>query len=232
MVVGAMADISPMELQGFYNIGAMGGKRFQNQPEKSCRPFDKDHEGFIYGQSAGCLILESAESVIRRHAIAHAEILGGVLLLDGNRLSDSNEEGETRVMQAALKYSNNNIDQVDYINTHGSSSPLGDKVELKAIRNVFQDDVSRIWLNSTKSLTGHCLYSAGIIETIASVLQMENGYIHPNLNLDNPIDSECRLNGLKSVEADINIAMNNSFGFGGINSSIIIRKGHKNGSRN
>ena len=172
MVVGAMADISPMELQGFYNIGAMGGKRFQNQPEKSCRPFDKDHEGFIYGQSAGCLILESAESVIRRHAIAHAEILGGVLLLDGNRLSDSNEEGETRVMQAALKYSNNNIDQVDYINTHGSSSPLGDKVELKAIRNVFQDDVSRIWLNSTKSLTGHCLYSAGIIETIASVLQI------------------------------------------------------------
>jgi len=225
LVVGAMADLSPMELQGFYNLGAMGGKRFVNQPEKACRPFDKDHEGFIYGQASGCLVLESTESANRRGVQGVAEILGGALILDGNRLADPSVAGEMRVMELALNQAQVKANQVDYLNAHGTSSPLGDETEVKAIRQVFQDHLSHLWINSTKGLTGHCLYSAGVVEAIASIIQMQDGLLHPNLNLDNPIDTSCRFSGSVSAPAKIEIAMSNSFGFGGINSSIILKKG-------
>ncbi len=222
LVVGALADLSPMELQGFYNLGAMGGKRFVDEPKKACRPFDKDHEGFIYGQASGCLILESKESAARRDVQALAEILGGALILDGNRLADPSSEGEIRVMELVLNQAQVKANEVDYLNAHGTSSPLGDETEIKAIREVFQDHLSRLWINSSKGLTGHCLYSAGVVEAIASIIQMQEGFVHPNINLDNPIDRACRFSGSVSASAKIEIAMSNSFGFGGINSSIIL----------
>ena len=224
MVVGPPADVSPMELQGFCNVGAMGGKRFHDAPEKACRPFDQDHEGFIYGQASGCLVLESLESASRREVPVLAEILGCSLALDGNRLTDPNEEGEARAMELALNRAGIMASDVDYLNAHGSSSPLGDKAEIKAVREVFKENRARLWINATKSLTGHCLYSAGVIEAIAVIIQMREGFIHPNLNLDNPIDSECRFSGCTFINAGIEIAMSNSFGFGGVNSSIIIKK--------
>ncbi len=222
LVVGAMADLSPMELQGFYNLGAMGGKRFVDEPKKACRPFDKDHEGFIYGQASGCVILESKESAARRGLQGMAEILGGTMILDGNRLADPSEAGEIRVMESALNQAQVKANEVDYLNAHGTSSPLGDETEIKAIRQVFQDHL--LWINSTKGLTGHCLYSAGVVEAIASIIQMQEGFVHPNLNLDNPIDTACRFSGSVSAPEKIEIAMSNSFGFGGINSSIILGK--------
>ena len=224
IVIGALADLTNMELQGFYNIGAMGGKKFHNEPEKACRPFDMEHEGFIYGQASGCLILESMESVQKRKITPIAEMLGGAIFLDGNRMSDPNENGEIKAMTAALAQANITANEVDYINTHGTSSPLGDETELKAIKKVFGEETRRIWINATKGLTGHCLFSAGVVEAIASIVQMNAGFIHPNINLDNPIETDFLFGGKTSTQAEINTAVSNSFGFGGINTSIILRK--------
>jgi malonyl-ACP decarboxylase len=224
MVIGPMAHLSPMELQGFYNIGAMGGKRFCNKPEKACRPFDMEHEGFIYGQASGCLILESLKSATTRGVAKLAEITGGALVLDGNHLSNPNEAGEIRAMEKALNLAQIDVTDVDYINTHGTSSPIGDETELKAIRKVFKEKTSDIWINATKAFTGHCLYSAGVIEAIATIIQMNEGFVHPNINLDNPIEYDFKFCGKELTQADIRIALSNSFGFGGINSSLVLQK--------
>ncbi len=224
IIVGAMADLSPIELQGFYNIGAMGGKKFRYYPKKACRPFDNDHEGFIFGQASACLILESIESAKNRKAPMLAEILGGTIILDGNHLSNPSIDSESRVMELSLNYSKISPDSIDYINTHGSSSPIGDETELHAIKNIFKENLSNIWINSTKCITGHCLYSAGVVETISGIIQMTEGFIHPNINLDNAIDKQFRFSGKKSINENINTFMSNSFGFGGINTSIILKR--------
>lgn len=225
IVVGALADLTNMELQGFYNIGAMGGKTFHDKPEKACRPFDRDHEGFIYGQASGCLILESFESAQKRNIPLLAEMLGGSIILDSNRLSDPNENGEIKAMESALKQAGITVQDVDYINTHGTSSPLGDATELSAIKKVFKEETARVWVNATKGITGHCLFSAGVVEAIASVIQMRVGFIHPNINLENPIESDFRFAGNTSTTAQIKTAISNSFGFGGINTCIVLRNG-------
>ncbi len=224
IVIGAMADLTDMELQGFYNIGALGGKKFHAEPGKACRPFDRDHEGFIYGQAGGCLVLESFASIQRRDISPLAEILGGVVLLDGNRLSDPSENGEVKAMESALKQAGITAQDIDYINTHGTSSPLGDATELSAIKRVFTQEIGRIWINATKGLTGHCLFAAGVVEAIASVIQMNAGFIHPNLNLENPIDPEFRFGSKTATAAQINTVISNSFGFGGINTAVVLRK--------
>lgn len=224
LVVGALADLSPMDLQGYYNLGAMGGKRFHDQPAKACRPFDREHEGFIYGQASACLVLESAASARQRGIPLLAEILGGSLILTGNRLADPCEDGEARAMESALNQANITANSIQYLNAHGTSSPLGDETEIKAIKKVFKNNLSRLWINSTKGLTGHCLWSAGVVESIATIIQMNEGFIHPNLNLENPIDSQCRFSGKESQSASISVCMSNSFGFGGINTSIVFKK--------
>lgn len=225
LVVGIVADLSPMDIQGFINIGAMGGKKYINHPEKACRPFDTQHEGFIYGQASGCVILESESSAIKRGVPLLAEIKGSALNLDGNSASDPNINGESRAMLSALSKAGLSASEVDYINTHGSSSPLGDKTEAEAISRVFENHTSNVWLNSTKSLTGHCLYSAGIVEAIATVLQMREGFLHPNKNLEDPIRKDLKFCGAEAINHKIDIAMSNSFGFGGINTSIILKHG-------
>lgn len=223
IVIGALADLTDMELQGFFNIGALGGKKFRTEPEKACRPFDKEHEGFIYGQASGCLILESMNSVNVRQINPLAEVLGGKIVLDGNRLSNPSEAGEIKAMQSVITECNIDVTEVDYINAHGTSSPLGDTTELKAIKEVYGKEISRIPINSTKGLTGHGLYAAGVVEAIATIIQMRSGFIHPNKNLDNPIDKEFLLAGEKAIPSQIKIAMSNSFGFGGINTSILMK---------
>ncbi|XIH09816.1 beta-ketoacyl-ACP synthase [Priestia aryabhattai] len=224
MVSGPLINLSPMEMQGFYNMGAMGGKTFKDDPHAACRPFDVQHEGFIYGQASGCIILESLESAKQRGVPILAEVVGGAIVLDGNHLSNPSEEGELRVMELALKQAQINAEEIDYLNSHGSSSPLGDRTEVKAIRQVFEKNLSELWINSTKSLTGHCLNSAGIVEIITSIIQIQKGFIHPNLNLNDPIDQHCKFNGNKAINANIKFAMSNSYGFGGINSSIVLKK--------
>ncbi len=225
LVVGALTDLSPLELQAFSSIGAMAGKRFRDEPDKACRPFDQDHEGFIYGQAAAALVLESPSSARARRVLVPAVISGGALVLDGNRLSDPGEQGEARAMQAAITQAQVRPADVQYINAHGTSSPLGDEAEIKAIKRVFDKNISHIWINSTKGLTGHTLTAAGVVETIAVIIQMQEGFVHPNLNLENPIDQDCRFCPGESTPASIDVAMSNSFGFGGINTSLILQKG-------
>jgi malonyl-ACP decarboxylase len=225
LVVGIVADLSPMDIQGFINIGAMGGKKYIDQPEKACRPFDIRHEGFIYGQASACIILESESSALKRGVPFLAEIKGGSINLDGNSASDPNVDGETKAMVSALRQAGLSASDIDYLNTHGSSSPLGDKTEAEAISKVFENHISDLWLNSTKSITGHCLYSAGVVEAIATVEQMRAGFVHPNKNLEDPICKDLKFCGAESVNQKIDFAMSNSFGFGGINTSIVLKRG-------
>lgn len=224
LVLGVMTHLSPMEIQSLHAIGAMGGKIFHAQPQKSCRPFDTQHEGFIYGQASACLILESEESVKKRNIISLARLLGGAITLDATSSPKSSCEGEINVMHAALQQSKIKPTNIDYINTHGSSSPLGDYVELKAIEQVFGKHFPKLWLNATKGLCGHCFYSAGVVEAIATIIQIQKGFIHPNLNLENPIKNNAKFNGVVATQTNITTAMSNSFAFSGINSSIILQK--------
>ncbi|BCJ93983.1 polyketide biosynthesis malonyl-ACP decarboxylase PksF [Anaerocolumna cellulosilytica] len=224
VVVGALADLTNMELQGFYNIGALGGRRFINEPDKACRPFDKEHEGFIYGQASGCIILESGESVKTRKVRPFARLLGGSINLDGNRLSNPNITGEAGAMKRVLDMAGVKAEAITYINAHGSSSPLGDETELKAIQEVFTKHSRGIYINSTKGLTGHCLFSAGVVEAIACILQMNGGFIHPNANLENPIDNTLLFPGKTAILTSVDFALSNSFGFGGINTSILLQR--------
>jgi malonyl-ACP decarboxylase len=223
LVVGVVADLSPMDIQGFINIGAMGGKKYNDQPDKACRPFDTQHEGFIYGQAGACVILESEESADKRGVPFQAEIKGGSINLDAHSSADPNIDGEKKAMLSALTQGGISVSDVTYINTHGSSSPLGDETEAEAITQLFREHASDIWLNATKGFTGHCLYSAGVVEVIATILQMKEGFIHANKNLEEPIRNDLKFCGDEAIAHDINIAISNSFGFGGINTSVVLK---------
>jgi len=223
LVVGVVADLSPMEMQGFINIGAMGGKTSYDRPEKASRPFDAQHDGFIYGQASASVVLESVESAHRRDVPMQARILGGAINLHATSTSEPDVDGEACAMNTALVRGGITASDVDYLNAHGSSSPLGDDVEAKAINDVYKGHLSNLWINSTKGLTGHCLYSAGVVELISSIVQMQGGFIHPNKNLDSPIDKNLRFSGRTFVNEKTSTAMSNSFGFGGINSSLVFQ---------
>ncbi|MCX7920828.1 MAG: beta-ketoacyl-ACP synthase [Clostridia bacterium] len=227
LVIGSCADLSPMEIQGFVNLGGMGGNVFAEKPLEACRPFDKEHEGFIYGQASACLVLESIEHARTREAEILSYISGGAIALDANRLSTPCEDGEARAMTGALGEAGLKITDIDYINAHGTSTPLGDITEVNAIKKVFGSRTGEVWINSTKGLTGHCLYSAGVVEAIAVIIQMKENFLHPNLNLYTPIDNECRFCNRQIVEAEVRTALSNSFGFGGINTSVVIEKGEQ-----
>ncbi|BCG49541.1 polyketide beta-ketoacyl:ACP synthase, PedM homolog [Candidatus Profftella armatura (Diaphorina cf. continua)] len=224
LIISAMTDLSPMEIQAFRVIGAMGGKKFYNFPKKTCRPFDKLAEGFIYGQASAALLLEGNKNIKNYNKPYLARLLGGAINLHATASAEPDLKNEINVMNSALKQSGLKKNMIDYLNTHGSSSPLGDKIEISAIKKVYKNHFTKLWLNSTKSLTGHCLYSAGIVEIIASIIQMKKKFIHPNLNLEFPINNQAKFSGKKSIPININNIMSNSFGFSGINSSIILCK--------
>lgn len=221
LVVGAKADLSPLDLQAFHNIGALGGTQHSDSPNSSCRPFDRDHDGFILGEATACMILETIESAINRGATIFGYLLGGAICLDGNFLSNPSLEGEVMVMRKAIEDTNTPLEKINYINTHGTSSPLGDETEAKAIEQFFGKHIYNIAINATKSITGHCLWSAGVVEAIATVIQMREKLLHPTLNLHNPINSN--LNFVRGVSTSFQpaIALSNSFGFGGINTTLI-----------
>jgi malonyl-ACP decarboxylase len=225
LVVGVPADLSPVELQGFMNLGAMrSGPVPAAGPATACRPFDAGRAGFVPGQAAACLVLESEASARQRGAAILAELAGGAIALDANRLSNPSAEGESRSMAKALADAGLAPGDIDYLNTHGTASPLGDETELQAIRATFGEQAGRVWINATKALTGHCLWSAGLVEAVATVQQMRQGFVHPNPNLAEPVAAGFRFAGRRAEAAEIRAALSNSFGFGGINSSIVIRK--------
>ncbi len=222
LVVGAMADLSPVEAHALEQLGALGSRRWREEPARACRPFDAKRDGFIYGQGAACLILESRAGAARRGAPRYGTLAGGAICLDANRSSDLNSQGAARAMRGALQDAGVAVDKIDYINAHATASRLGDGREVEAIKDVLQGRVGEVWINATKELTGHCLWAAGVVEAAATLIQLRGGFLHPNPNLDEPIDGECRFVGPETRQAACTTALSNSFGFGGINTSVVL----------
>lgn len=227
---GAEATITPVALAGFCSARAMSTRN--DQPERASRPFDVDRDGFVMGEGAGILVLESLEHATRRGARILAELLGTGMSGDAYHLTAPSPHGEgaARAMKAALRDADIGPDQVDYVNTHGTSTDLGDICETEAIRSVLGDHAGEVVCNSTKSMIGHLLGAAGGVELIACVKSIETGTIHPTINLETP-DPKCDLNyaPLKPVQRPVKVAISNSFGFGGHNVTLVVGAYRHNG---
>lgn len=226
IIVGALADISPVLLQSFYQMGAYGGRNFCKNPELACRPFDRLHEGFLYGQGCACIVLETLANLKQTKTKPLAILKSIVECIDGKATAAPRKEGEEQAMMNALQQAELKPEDIHYINTHGTSSPLGDSVEIKALRTVFKTHLNDCKVNATKGLIGHCLWSAGLMEIIATILQLNGSYVHGNRNLIEPIDSSCGFVGPEQEKVSgLKYALCNSFGFNGINSSAVIMRG-------
>jgi len=220
---GAEATISPVGVAGFCALRAMSTRN--EEPEKASRPFDKDRDGFVMGEGSGVLILESLEHAQKRGAHIYAEVIGYGMSGDAHHMTDPDPDGAARCMARALKDAGLSPEDVDYINAHGTSTPVGDISETTAIKKTFGEQAYKVAVSSTKSMTGHLLGAAGGVEAVICGLTIENGIIPPTINLDNQ-DPECDLDYVPNTarKADVKVAMSNSFGFGGHNATIILRK--------
>lgn len=220
---GAEATIRPIGMAGFCSMRAMSTRN--DEPEKASRPFDTDRDGFVMGEGAGVMILESLEHAQQRGARIYAEVIGYGMSGDAHHMTDPDPEGAARCMRKALNDAGIKPEDVNYINAHGTSTGIGDKSETSAIKKAFGDHAYKLAVSSTKSMTGHLLGAAGGVEAIVLGLTLQNGIIPPTINLDNQ-DPECDLDYVPNTprEADVNVAMSNSFGFGGHNATIIMRK--------
>ena len=219
---GAEMASTPLSIAGFISARALS---LNPDPDSASRPWDRDRDGFVLSDGAGSLVLEDFSHAKARGAIIHAEIIGFGTSSDAYHMTAPPEDGRgaALAMSNAIDDAEINISDVDYINAHGTSTPLGDVAETVALKSVFGDSVPQI--SSTKSMTGHTLGAAGAIESIFCIKAINNGIIPPTINLDNP-DPLCDLNytPLVSIEKDVTIAMNNSFGFGGTNSTLVFKK--------
>jgi malonyl-ACP decarboxylase len=221
IALGAMMDLSRWECQGFRSLGAMGSDRFATKPALACRPFDRQRDGFIFGESCAAVVVESEASLRQRGATPYARLAGWSLHIDGNRNPNPSLEGEVTVITHAMARAGWSARQVDYINPHGSGSVLGDEVELQAIQRC---GLAGAPLNSTKSITGHGLSAAGSVEIVATLLQMREGRLHPSRNLQDPIETDCEWVRERSVSHAVTRAMSLSFGFGGVNSALCLQR--------
>lgn len=224
---GSEAAINESGIGGFNACQAMSTRN--EDPAKASRPYDKDRDGFVLGEGGGAVVLEEYEHAVARGAKIYAEIIGGGMSADAHHITAPHPEGlgATLVMTRALKDAGISPNEVDYINTHGTSTPLGDTAELKAIVNVFGDHAYKMNISSTKSMTGHLLGAAGAIEGIATILAVKNGVIPPTINHETPdpeIDPKLNLTLNKMQTRNVNVAISNTFGFGGHNAALVIKK--------
>src|SRR6059058_507948 len=223
---GAEATVCPLGIAGFAQARALS-TNFNDQPEKASRPYDKDRDGFVMGEGSGVVVLEEYEHAKKRGAKIYAEVIGYGLSGDAYHVTAPHPEGSGgfRAMQMALKKSGLQPSDIDYINAHGTSTPLGDELELGAVRRLFGNAIANVSMSSTKSAIGHLLGGAGAVESIFCILAMRDQIVPPTLNLDNPSDS-CE--GVDLVphtakERPVRAVLNNSFGFGGTNASLIMK---------
>ena len=220
--VGGSDDINMYSAGSFDGMNALS-TGFNDEPERASRPLDKDRDGFVISGGAGVLVLEDLEIAQARGATIHGVIAGAAASCDGDQMVVPSGIGAQRAMSAAIEDAGINTSDIDYVNFHGTSTPVGDRIELKAVGKVFGDKIPKF--SSTKSMTGHALGAAGAHEAIFCMLMMRDGFVAPNINLDNP-DPE--VEGLPIVreteKADIKFALSNSFGFGGTNCSLVIAK--------
>ena len=221
---GAESAISPLGVAGFAAIKALSTRN--DEPEKASRPFDVDRDGFILGEGAGVLILEELEHAKGRGAKIYAEITGYGSTCDAYHITAPDPEGEgaARAMRQAVERSGWKAEDVDLINAHGTSTPLNDKMEAKAIRSVFGEATGKVMVNSTKSMIGHGLGAAGALETIAALQSITEAFVHPTLNLENQ-DPECDILvvGKEGARRDVHRVLVNNFGFGGHNGVLAIQ---------
>lgn len=222
---GTEASICDMGMAGFCAMRAMSTR--YDDPKKSSSPFDKKRDGFVMSEGAGILILETEQHALKRKAKIYAEFCGSGFSSDAYHISAPAEggEGAIQAMKAALKNSELKPADVDYINAHGTSTPLGDVSETRAIKSVFGDHVNTLSISSTKSIMGHLLGASGAVELITTILSLQNGIITPTINLEDP-DPECNLDYTpnSAIKKDIRVAISNSFGFGGHNATLVVRK--------
>lgn len=222
---GSEAPINEVGVGGFNASKALSTRN--ESPETASRPFDSTRDGFVMGEGAGALILESLERAQNRGAKIYAEVIGMGLSADAYHITAPHPDGTGAVLSMEMALNNSGVSpvEVDYINMHGTSTPLGDIAETKSVKKVFGDHAYKMNLSSTKSMTGHLLGAAGAVEAIASVLAIKNNKIPPTINFANP-DPECDLNYTfnQPQEREVNIALSNAFGFGGHNTSVIFKK--------
>ena len=224
---GSEAAVAIAGMGGFNAMHALSTRN--ESPETASRPFDGTRDGFVLGEGAGALILEEYEHAKARGAKIYAEVAGGGLSSDAHHMTAPHPEGigVVEVMKNCLENAGLKPEDVDHINTHGTSTPLGDVAELKAISKVFGNHAKNININSTKSMTGHLLGAAGAIEAISVILAMEHGLVPPTINhttVDENIDPELNLTLNKAQKRDVKVAMSNTFGFGGHNACIVFKK--------
>ena len=224
---GSEAPITIAGVGGFNAMHALSTRN--NDPSSASRPFDRDRDGFVLGEGAGSLILEDYEHAVNRGAKIYAELIGGGLSCDAYHMTAPHPDGRgaIKVMKNCLDDANLNTSDIDLINMHGTSTPLGDVAESKAIKEVFQDDVYKLNINSTKSMTGHLLGAAGAVEAISCILAMKHGIIPPTINHfndDENIDSKLNFTFSSPQKRSVDIAMSNTFGFGGHNACVIFKK--------
>ena len=220
---GSEAAVVPLGLGGF---GAMKALSTRNdEPTRASRPFDKGRDGFVMGEGAGVLVLEELEHARARGARIYSEVLGYGLTADAYHMTSPlpNGEGAQRCMRMALAKAGLNVEAVDYVNAHGTSTPVGDLCEVRAIKAVFGEHAKKLAISSTKSMTGHLLGAAGVVESVACAMSIRTGVVPPTINLEDP-EEECDLNftALTAQERPVKVALNNSFGFGGHNASLVI----------
>jgi 3-oxoacyl-[acyl-carrier-protein] synthase II len=224
---GSEAAVAEAGVGGFNAMKALSERN--DSPETASRPYDKDRDGFVLGEGAGALILEEYEHAKKRGAKIYAEVVGGGMTADAYHITAPHPEGLgiTRVMQIALEEAGLSVADVDYINTHGTSTPLGDIGEIKAIQRVFGEHAYKVNISSTKSMTGHLLGAAGAVEALACIMAINESIIPPTINHftdDDGLDPKLNLTFNTAQKREVNVALSNTFGFGGHNFSIILKK--------
>jgi len=223
---GTESPICRLGLAGFVACRALS-TAFNDEPTRGSRPYDRDRDGFVMGEGAGIVILEELNHALERGAKIYAEVVGYGMSGDAHHITAPSTDGDGayRSMAAAVKRAGIEPGDIDYVNAHGTSTPLGDEIELGAVTRLFGDDASKLLMSSTKSATGHLLGAAGAVEAIFSTLAIVNNIAPPTLNLDNPsVETEIDLVPHTAREAQINVALTNSFGFGGTNASLVLRR--------
>jgi len=224
-VCGAPLDLSPVDLQAMAIMGAISYQSFNDEPERASRPYDIAREGFVPSHGGAVLVAEELEHARKRGARIYCELLGVSTASDGSHLPAPSIEGQTRTMRRLLDKTGVAPEQVDYINAHATSTHIGDLTEIQSIKQVFGDHAYKLKVNATKSMLGHTCWSAPVVETVAGILQMRGGTLHPSTNVDN-LDPEVDLDvcANQAVKHEVNVMMKNSFGFGGINCCAMYRK--------
>jgi 3-oxoacyl-[acyl-carrier-protein] synthase II len=222
---GAESAITPLAVGGFAAMKALSTRN--DEPERASRPFDRDRDGFVIAEGSGVLILEERERALQRGAKIYAEVVGYAANGDAHHMTAPAPEGEgaARCMRLALKDAGLAPSDIDYINAHGTSTEYNDANETMAIKRVFGEQAAKLAVSSTKSMTGHLLGAAGAVEGVFSVLTLHNGMIPPTINYDNP-DPQCDLDYVpnEARKADVKVVLSNSFGFGGTNACVILRR--------